>query len=324
MKKKLLAASTAALGMMVLILDSKTALIGAADGIALCVKSVVPSLFPFLVLSGLVTGNLSGISFRCLRPLCRLTGIPSGGESLLLVGLLGGYPMGAQAVSQLYSQKQLSKNTARRLLMFCSNAGPAFLFGIVAQKFDSTAAPWALFAISILSAMLVGVLVPGKPDDSVQLSGSAVSFSQNVGRSVGTMARICGWVVLFRILTAFLDRWFLWMLPDALGCGLTGLLELAGGCCNLDLIEDENLRFLVAALLLNFGGLCVWLQTASVVGELGTETYLKGKLLQALLSTVLAWAAIRRDLWGILLLVFVGILCREAKKRGSNSATVGV
>ena len=48
------------LGLLVLILDAKAALIGARDGVNLCIYTVVPSLFPFLVLSVLISSNTGG------------------------------------------------------------------------------------------------------------------------------------------------------------------------------------------------------------------------------------------------------------------------
>ncbi len=324
MKRKIIPALVSALGLLVLILDGKTALAGAADGIELCIRSVVPSLFPFLVLCALLTANLSGLRLPFLRPLCRLTGIPEGGESLLMVGILGGYPMGAQAVSQLYRQGQVSKKSARRLLMYCSNAGPAFIFGIVAPQFASAMTGWALFGIGILSSLLIGILVPHKEIESVEPINTPRTLPQIVADSTVIMARICGWVVLFRILTAFLEHWFLWFLPQDLQILVTGLLELTDGCCSLNMIADEKLRFLVAVMLLNSGGICVWLQTASVVGDLGTASYVKGKLCQALISGFFAWVLISRQYWGIILLVIAAVVCREWEKRGSNSAALGV
>ncbi len=324
MKRKIIPALGAALGMMLLILDGKTAFRGASEGIDLCIRSVIPSLFPFLVLTALLTGSLSGVRFPLLRPLCRLVGIPKGGESLLLAGILGGYPSGAQAVAQLYRLGQISRENASRLLMFCSNAGPSFLFGIVAARFSSPLAAWALLGVGILSAMLVGLLVPNKKSEVVEPAERCIPFPEIVGHSGKVMAQICAWVVLFRILTAFLQRWCLWLLPQEFQCLVTGLLELTDGCCSLDRVADEGLRFLLAAIMLNFGGLCVWLQTTSVVGDLGTASYLKGKLLQTLISGLLAWAVLTKAYWGVMLPVVLGVIFRELKKRGRNRAPLGV
>ena len=59
-------------GISILILDSRTALIGAQEGIVLCLQTVIPSLFPFFMLSNLLTGSLMGADFRILRPIGRI------------------------------------------------------------------------------------------------------------------------------------------------------------------------------------------------------------------------------------------------------------
>ena len=76
-------------GMLALILDGQTALLGAAEGLELCIRVVIPSLFPFLFLSTLLTGALWGNGSKFLVPAGRLMGIPAGAESLLIAGFLG-------------------------------------------------------------------------------------------------------------------------------------------------------------------------------------------------------------------------------------------
>ncbi len=84
------------LGMLALILDGRTAIEGARQGIELCLRTVIPSLFPFFVLSILLTSSLLGSSLIVLRPLGRLFGMPEGAESLLIPAFLGGYPVGRE------------------------------------------------------------------------------------------------------------------------------------------------------------------------------------------------------------------------------------
>lgn len=313
--------------MFILILDPKTALVGAGAGVKLCIYSVIPSLFPFFVLSGLLTGALSGKAIPLLRPLGKLCGVPEGGESILAVGLLGGYPVGAQSIAQAYSSGQLDKKTARRLLGFCSNAGPSFLFGIVAAQFSSPLAPWALWAVVLLSAMLTGALLPGKTGGAMNPAAGEISVTAALHRALHAIGAVCGWVVLFRVLTAYLEKWGVSALPRAAQTIVTGLLELTNGCCALEMIGDEKLRFTVAAGLLCFGGLCVTMQTASVTGDLGIRSYLMGKLMQTGLGVTIAWLIVggaQAVPFGILLLALAAIGVREFEKRCSNPAKVGV
>lgn len=294
MKHRLLTAGLTGLGMLVLILDAKTALFGAAEGVSLCVKTVIPSLFPFLFLSILLTGALNGLSFPALRPLCRLLKIQPEAASIYLVGLLGGYPAGAQSISIACKRGQLSPADARRMMAFCNNAGPAFLFGIGVVIFDAVWPCFLLWGIQILSSVMVAMAIPKEEQghfSSAQLS--PVSLSQAMKQSLESMALICGWVILFRVLLTFLQRWFLWLLPAWGQILIAGLMELTNGCCALTELPTQGARLLFFALFSGFGGLCVCLQTLSITaGTKGLmELYLPGKLLQGCLCLLLATAA---------------------------------
>ena len=87
----------------------------------------------------------------------RLNGYLKAG--LLLTGFLGGYPTGAQCVSQARSSGKLTKAQAERMIAVCSNAGPSFLFGMVSQMCTESSMVWLLWAVHILSAVLVAVLL---------------------------------------------------------------------------------------------------------------------------------------------------------------------
>lgn len=278
-----------ALGMLLLILDARTALIGAKEGIELCLMTVIPSLFPFFVLSSLLTATLSGARSKLLRPIGRLLGMPVGAESLLLVGLLGGYPTGAQAVTQSYESGSISKEQAWRLLSFCSNAGPAFLFGICGSLFPKKWMVWLLWAVHILSALFVAIALPGEEEyEGKAVAAAGTSLPQALDRAVKTVARVCGWVVLFRIVIAFFEKWLFEKIGSIWTVFISGILELTNGCCQLSGIESIGLRFLLATVFLSFGGICVALQTASVTGKLGIGNYIRGKVLQTVFALLLS------------------------------------
>lgn len=292
MSRRLRTSLMAFVGMLILILDAKTAVRGAGEGVSLCLRVVIPSLFPFFVLSVLLTASLSGTAVPVLRFVGKLCGIPSGAEPLLLIGLLGGYPAGAQAVAQSYEAGRLSRRDAERMLGFCSNAGPAFLFGMIGGKFSQQWVPWVLWGIHISSALTVGILLPGRSKGNAgAVRRGEMSLPEALRQGMRILASVCGWVVLFRVVLAFLNRWLLWLLnlPDQVI--VSGVLELSNGCCDLDRIPGDGLRFVICSGMLAFGGLCVAMQTASVTGDLGMGKYLPGKLMQTALSLLMAVTA---------------------------------
>lgn len=280
----------AAIGMLVLILDSKTAIQGGLDGLHVCIMIVIPSLLPFFVVSIMLTSAISGLCMPFLAPLGRLCRMSVGSEQLLLLGLLGGYPTGAQAVYQAYKSGHLRRSDAKRLLGFCSNAGPSFLFGIAATSFVRPWMPWALWVIHILSAIFTGMLLPGRSFQcTTSRTTAAITLPQAVEQSVKIMAKVCAWILLFRVILAFCDRWFLWAFDLEVQTLFVGLLELANGCLQLKQIPNEGLRFLVCGCMLSLGGLSVAMQTRCVTDELGFGMYIPGKLMQTLLSFLLAY-----------------------------------
>lgn len=278
----------AAIGMAVLILDGKTATQGAVEGIRLCLETVIPSLFPFIILSGILTDAMFGTPLALLRPLGVWLKMPEGSESLLLCAFLGGYPAGAAAVSGAYRKGSLTKQSAERLLGFCNNAGPAFLFGMTARLFDRWEVPWILWGIHILSAFAAARLIPGTNRGAVQLVPKTGSISAWIRSSLWIMGSICAWVVLFRIVMAYLERWILWILPTPWRVAVTGGLELTNGICSLPWVSDPCLRLILCSGLLAFGGLCVAMQTISVTAGLSLRKYALGKLIQTLISILLS------------------------------------
>ncbi len=280
----------AAVCLLVMIFDSKTALTGASEGLQLCVATVIPALFPFFILSILLTGALSGIHIPLLGKLGQALGLPREGGFLLLVGLLGGYPVGAQCVAQSCQSGGLSRQDGERMLAFCSNAGPAFLFGIGSTLFPEKWMCWLLWGIHIAAALIVAALTPKvAPGTALRTAGEHCTLTSAMQRSVKAIAMVCGWIVLFRTIIAFFQRWFLWLLPSSSGLLVTGILELTNGCCDLDKISSVGLRMQLFSLFLGFGGLCVLLQTYGVLSGSGLRgtAYFPGKIAQAAISYLL-------------------------------------
>ena len=293
--------------MLILILDSKTALRGAADGIELCLKTVVPSLFPFFVLSA------------ALMQSCQGSGAVMG---ILIPAFLGGYPVGAQTVYQAYRSGAVSKRDAEKLLAFCNNAGPAFLFGMVGQLFPGQSWVWALWGTHVLGAVIAAGFVVGFPI-SIPVSGGCIpkNPAEIMRKSVGIMAVVCGWIVLFRVVIAFLDRWIFWLFPAEVRVALIGLLELSNGCWELRTIPSIPARFLLCGGMIAVGGLCVSMQTASVTPGLSLRFYALGKLVQLGTSLIVGGSILLHSPIPLLLILPYFLIF---KKRCGNQRLSGI
>lgn len=312
------------LGIFLLILDGKTAISGAQSGLKLCIHTVIPSLFPFILLTNILSGALIGTSIPLLKPAAHKMGIPDGGESLLVPIFLGGYPLGAAAVGSAYQKGELSRKSAERMLYFCSNAGPAFVFGVLSAVFPEQSYLWAMWGIHILSAFLIALWIPKSPDKAA-VSGHSVTLPEAMNGAVRTIASICGWILCFRVILAAADHWILRLFPHWLQIFLTGSLELTNGCLRLKELTALPLRFSMACVLLSAGGLCVFMQTSSVIGDLDIRNYMAGKALQAGLSLLFSLCF----LWNTaiffgLVFCFLAVSAIPSQKRSRKSLSYGV
>ena len=171
---------------------------------------------------------------------------------------------------------------------FCSNAGSAFIFGVTGTLFPSPIVPWILWAIHIISALLTGVILPrSQCAQAGSTDRKEITILQAFRQSLTVTASVCGWVILFKVVLSILFH-TLHLQNGFAKVILSGLFELTGGCIALNEISSLPLRFLLVSALLSFGGICVFMQTASVTAQCGTGLYLHGKLIQVLISTMLS------------------------------------
>ena len=209
-----------------------------------------------------------------------------------MLGFLSGYPVGAQLITQSWQDGRISTASAKRMLGFCNNAGPAFLFGMLTPFFDNNCIIWTLWGIHILSGLLVGCILPADEDGKCSIvECQSTSLVDSLRNAICIMASVCGWIVVFRLIIGFCSRWFLWLLPSEIQILFCGILELANGCILLQKISCSGMRFIIASVILSFGGLCVSMQTLSVTKKLGSGWYFPGKLLQTLFSILLSFCA---------------------------------
>lgn len=282
-----------------LILDSRCAAESAAAGITLCIRTLIPSLFPLFVVSAMLVPQLGGAS---IPGLAGLLGIPAGSEGIFLLGTVGGFPVGAACISQAVRSGGLRKTDAERMLGFCSSAGPAFLFGVLSGLLRPGESA-ALFLIQMASAIFIAACWPGKSDETYRPCPDSPSLPAAVRRSIGSMAAVCAWVILAGVLVGFGKQWLFPLLPESLGILLTGLLEITGGAFALSGLADPDVRFVLAGVFICFGGISVLLQIQALAKEaqLSMKSCITQKLLQGILGGALSIAFLRFGWLGCIL-----------------------
>lgn len=275
--------------------DAATVRQSMTEALQLCAGSVIPALFPFLVVSGLLISMGFG---NALAPLLsglmeRLFHLPGTAGAALLLGLAGGYPIGAKTAAELYRGGQLTEGEAHRLLTFCNNANPAFFLGVLgAGVFGSQRTGLYLWLIHILAALLTGLLFrksgerPARRGVHREIPCRRTPFPQlwveAVKGGLSAILSVCAFVVIFYVLTRPLLA-----LPGLWGTLAVGLTELFS---ITPLLTPDAAGFILAAGLSGWGSLSVLCQTAALLegSGLSIAPCVKGKAVQGLLSAALA------------------------------------
>jgi len=291
---------------------------GVRAGLALCRDLLIPALFPFFMVSSLAVST--GLAGQLARPLDRLIrpvlGVGGPGTAALLLGLVGGYPVGMQTLAQLRTRGDCGPAEARRTALFCNNCGPAFFLGAAGMGvFASRQAGLLLLAANTLAALGLGIglrLVWGSvpesaPPTDVRRVCLAQVFPDCVRSAFSSVLGVCGYVLVFSVLTALAQRTGLLdlcqrllLFPGPQGAVLArslivGLLEISTGTAALGGASGCPAALPLAAFLLGWGGLSVHGQSLPFLVQAGGRAgpYLAAKLVQGLLAAGLTVLLLR-------------------------------
>lgn len=285
------------------------------EGLALCYNVIIPSLFPFFILTSLVISlGLASYLGRLLEPVMRpLFHVGGSCAAALALGFVGGYPVGARAALTLYQSGQCTKSECERLLAFCNNSGPAFILGVVgAGIFADSRVGLLLCLTHALASVCVGLVFRFyhwrdkaertlRPSPSISVERFSSAFTGAVKGALTSTLNICAFVVCFTViirlcflsgilpaLARLLGRMFAPLgFTEIWGQRLlTGVLELSSGVAALTGSGSLSGRAAMAAFVLGWAGLSVHCQVLSFLGESGlnVRTYIAGKALHGCFS----------------------------------------
>lgn len=240
--------------------------LGAAKGLSLWYKQVLPALFPAMAAASFL------ISRKSIQ--AALKHLPFPASAAFLSGLLCGSPMGALTCSGLYASKLLSKRAARWIVCFVQLPSPLFLSGFVAStllalpakmRFIFLLCAYLPFFASFLLCTLLFLLKPtakysiSLEKDIQKAASPEPSLNDICDTCLLLLVRIGVLLMFFSILSEFLNS----AAPQsAAQTILIGMLEMTTGISKISSLNTLSLRYksAICLFLLGFGGICVHIQ----------------------------------------------------------------
>ncbi len=280
-------------------------------GLTLCARTVIPSLFPFMVISELLVRSGAGEAFGRLfsRVMRWLFGLSGAGVSALFLGSMCGFPVGARTAVSLYDRNIISKSECEHLLTFTNNPSSAFLITAVGVSLFGNRKLGVILYITVLGcSFAVGILArffmrhkgetTEHPHFPIGLHpGGVEMFTSAVSGAATAMLTVCGYVIFFSAITGALGS----MAADRTGFGevfyalLAGFLEMTGGISEASSLARRESAIILTAAMAGWSGLSVHCQIMTLCGGRGLSfrPYLIAKATQGILCAAVMTLILR-------------------------------
>lgn len=300
----------------------------AKDGINLWIFVVMPSLFPFFIVSDLLISlRIPENIARLFTPIAKILFNTSGyGAYVFIMSIFSGYPTGAKITSELVLNQKITPDEGQNILTFSSTSGPLFIIGAVgAGMLKSTTAGYIIFICHIFGAIINGILykfirkgifkerdLATKPYIINNNSSNGNIMSKAIVNSLYTSGFIGGYIILFSVIITLLDRISFYsnlsdifkifiphnisMLPGIL---LKTSLEISNGCRIISTLPlNFDLKLILSSFIIAFSGFSIIGQVTSIIGKtnINIKTYILGKLSHGIISSLLCYLLLNINL----------------------------
>lgn len=290
----------AAVFFTLLLLRGQAVAAGVRQGLVTLGQTLIPALFPFLILSEWLMQ--SGAGKLLTRPFCgavsKLTGLSRATASAFLIGLVCGTPVGCLFAAALWKKGEIGERDRDRLMLFSNNPGLGFMVGAAGAVCGDSrlgVVLWCLVTAAALTACALARLLFGKGPETANMPHNGIEkcgFDLPIYISAATanMVRVGGFFLaaagLIGGLDALTGTW-----PLILRVGYKGLLELSAGVLAAGALSTRA-AFLCCAFTAGFAGLTIALQLRSLAGEAAPPLplYLSARLFVGALAVLFARA----------------------------------
>ena len=250
---------------------------GFADGARLCVGSLLPALFPFMVVCELLVGM--ALPKALLRPQARLLGLQSEDTAAaLLASWLGGYAVCARLTAQLRAAGRISARDAALLMMLGCCSGPGFVVGYIGGLLLGSTSLGALLYAGQLAANLLaaGLCLPMLPKADAhgvrevpcKKEKQEISLPTAISSAASTCLDLCGCVIFFRVAAGVLLS--VAPLPDSAAACISAACEITAGCAAFAALGGKAALYGIC-LAMSLLGFSVWGELPAVAARPGAD-----------------------------------------------------
>ena len=260
-----------------------------SEGMNLAIRCVIPSSFPFMIISDLYVhyGNPEELG-RLGKIIARIVGIPTYMLGAFICGNVGGFPIGAKIAGELYQGSNMKRRDAERLIALSSNPSSAFIIGGVGLGMYNSIRVGFILLISVYSSMLLCALLTRPKSIDFNFSGNNIrqkyNFVASVKQSGFSCISLISFISIFSVAVGMVKNH---VKSTAFSYAVITLLEVTNA---LKIFADSPvfstpIKLMLSGFALGFGGVSVMMQSALFLEktDLKMLNYVWIKLLQGAL-----------------------------------------
>lgn len=254
---------------------------GTKNGINFCITVIIPSLFIFMVLSQMI--------FPWLLRATRGRNIPF---SVLVIGALCGFPVGAKLTTGLLNENKITKKQAEYINSFSNNASVSFLLSFAGANVlgDIKYGVYIFIlqlACSAICAFLLKYLILDSSERQISIEINSIkniSFVNAVKSSAVAMVNICACIIVFICIGEIINSFV--PMNDTVKAVVKGFFEFSGGieaCRGMGITT----AFPFICMITGWSGMSVHMQVKSVCsGSISIKYYIIVKIISSALMGV--------------------------------------
>jgi len=246
---------------ILIVIEPKICKTAAVNGILLCGRVIIPSLFPFtacvlFIMKSGITEYMNKFSHITRK----IFGLSAELVFMVMFSFIGGYAVGAKLLNTAVTDKKITSKQAGKMLNYCINAGPAFIVAAVGNGIlGSKRIGYILLISHIIPSIIFMFILKGK---NIIKTNKTIKkeltfsdcFVQSVSEASTVSLNICSFVLFFSVIVAYIENFsthFRFLKY------ITYFLEIT-----IAIPKINNIYFI--SFLLGFSGLCVWCQIISI------------------------------------------------------------
>lgn len=283
------------LGLIITLSSPNLCSIGMTNGIKICLYTIFPSFFPFLVITNILVKYdlfkyISVFTYPLFR---RLFGVTPNGSFVALTGFTCGYPIGIKTARDMLSTGNISYSEYLYLIKFCNNPSLPFVINYVAysvlnNRFETWKLMLCIYGSSIITGIIFNLTKNSKYSNA---SLPTHSFTNTPNNNVFisafyTIINLSSYVLLFSIAITYIQ--YIFKDNTLFKAATITLTEITSGLNYLSGLPNllEYLPLIIIALV--SGGVSITAQSLSFLeNKAEYNSYFGGKILCITLSLVL-------------------------------------